>query len=262
MRTPIFSTALSLMLAVAAPSAHADDAPAPATPAAPVKSLTGAEVLARLDKAINAFKDAVWDCKLRVKEASGQWRELLFTTYQKAPGKRLVRFTGGENKGMNVLVESADTVYVYLPDFKRVRRMGTHVKNQNFGGSDFSSEDMSQTSFSGTFDAKVVGEDAAAWILELTQKPGLDLEFPRVKMWVGKVTEQPLKMEYMDASGKKLKTQERTDYKKDSPTHWQPMKITLTDHRRNDHQSEIVFLTSKIDSGLPDDMFTVRALQR
>ena len=36
----------------------------------------------------------------------------------------------------------------------------------------------------------------------------------------------------------------------------------LVDHRRNDHTSEIVFLSSKIDSGLGDDMFTVRALQR
>ena len=44
--------------------------------------------------------------------------------------------------------------------------------------------------------------------------------------------------------------------------HWQPMRITVTDHRRNDHQSEIVFLSSKIDSGLSDDLFTVRSLQR
>ncbi len=247
---------LVLSLALPASIARADTAPGPQ------KAATAAEVLAKLDHALNAFKDGVWECKLRVKEPSGQWRELSFTTYQKVPGKRLVRFTGGENKGMNVLVESQDTVYVYLPEFKRVRRMGTHVKNQNFGGSDFSSEDMSQMNYGGTFDPKLVGEDADSWILELSQKPGLDLEFPRVKMWITKATEQPSRMEYLDASGKKLKTQERLEYKKDSPTHWQPMQITLVDHRRNDHASEIVFLSSKIDSGLAEDLFTVRALQR
>ena len=235
--------------------ARADEAPKVPLP-------TGPELLAKMDRAMNAFKDATWDCKLRVKEPSGQWRELSFTTYQKSPGKRLVRFTGGENKGMSVLVESADVVYVYLPEFKRVRRMGTHVKNQNFGGSDFSSEDMSQTSYAGVFDAKVVGEDQASWIVELSAKAGLDLECPKLKMWIGKEPLQPTRIEYMDASGRKLKTQERLDYKKDSPEHWQPMRIVVTDHRRNDHASEIDFLTSKIDTGLSDDLFTVRTLSR
>jgi outer membrane lipoprotein-sorting protein len=231
-------------------------------PAKSAPKLSAAEVLAKVDHAINAFKDAVWECRLRVKEPSGQWRELTFTTYQKVPGKRLVRFTGGENKGMNVLVESVDTIYVYLPEFKRVRRMGTHVKNQTFGGSDFSSEDMSQTSYGGSFEPKLIGEDDKSWTLELVAKSGPEREFPRMQMWVSKETLQPTRIEYEDASGKKLKTEERTDFKKDSPEHYQPMRITLIDHRRNDHTSEIVFLSSKIDSGLADDLFTVRALQR
>jgi outer membrane lipoprotein-sorting protein len=224
--------------------------------------LDGKQVLAKVDHAINAFKDAVWESRLRVKEPNGQWRELTFTTYQKVPGKRLVRFTGGESKGMNVLVESTETIYVYLPEFKRVRRMGTHVKNQTFGGSDFSSEDMSQTAYGTSFDPKLLSEDDKSWVLELAAKPGPEREFPRCKMWVSKEHFQPIRIEWMDASGKKLKTEERADFKKDSPEHWQPMRITLVDHRRNDHTSEIIFLTSKIDSGLGDDMFTVRALQR
>jgi outer membrane lipoprotein-sorting protein len=235
-------------------------APPPAAPAA--QKPTAAELLARVDRAINAFKDAVWECKLRVKEPSGQWRELAFTTYQKVPGKRLVRFTGGDMKGMGVLVESADTIYVYLPEFKKVRRMGTHVKNQSFGGSDFTSDDMAQTSYAHAWDPKLVGEDATSFILELAQKPGQDREFPRVKMWVHKEHAQPVRLEYLDASGKKLKTEVRSEFKKESPEHFQPMRISVTDHRRNDHTSEIVFLSSKIDSGLGDDLFTVRALQR
>ena len=241
-------------------AARADVAPTPPPrpSPAPVKKLSAAEILAKVDHAINAFKDAVWECKLRVKE-NGTWREMSFTTYQKSP-KRMVRFTGGDQKGMNVLVESPETIYVYLPEFKRVRRMGTHVNNQQFGGSDFSSEDMSQTSYAGSFEPKLVGEDAKSWILELTAKS--PREFPKTKMWVDKEHFDPVRMDYLDASGKVLKTEERSDFKQDSPTHWQPGKITLVDHRRNDHTSEIVFLSSKIDTGLPDDLFTVRSIQR
>ncbi len=233
-------------------------------PPAPTKpALTAGEILGKVDHAINAFKDAVWESKLRVKQPSGDSREYGFTTYQKVPGKRLVKFTApGDVAGMGVLVEGADTIYVYLPDFKKVRRMGTHVKNQTFMGSDFSFEDMSQTSYASTFTPKLVGEEGTDYVLELAQKPGLDLEFPRVKMWVAKEHFQPTRMEYMDASGKKLKTQQRSDFKQDSPEHWQPMKIVVTDHRRNGHSSEIIFVTSKIDSGLSDDLFSVRSLQR
>jgi len=261
MRTPLVLCVVAA-LATAARGEEAKPA-APSPPAASsVAKLSATEILAKVDHAINAFKDAVWECRLRVKEPSGQWRELSFVTYQKVPGKRLVRFTGGDTKGMNVLVESADTIYVYLPEFRRVRRMGTHVKNQTFGGSDFSSEDMSSTSYGGAFDAKLAGEDNDNWILDLAAKKGQEREFPRIKMWVDKHHCQPTRLEYMDMAGKKLKTEERAEFKKDSTEHWQPSRITLVDHRRNDHTSEIVFLSSKIDSGLSDDLFTVRSIQR
>jgi outer membrane lipoprotein-sorting protein len=163
---------------------------------------------------------------------------------------------------MGVLVENEATMYVFLPGFQRIRRMGTHVKNQTFMGSDFAQDDISQTHFGNTYDAKPLGSDEKNWIVELTGKKGQDLECPRLKVWADKSMFQPTKIEFYDAAGKLLKTQERLDYHKDSPVHWQPTKILMTDHRRNNHQSEIVFSKSTIDPGLSDDLFSVRSLAR
>jgi outer membrane lipoprotein-sorting protein len=224
---------------------------------------SGPELLAKVDQALNAFSDAIFESRLRVKQPGGQAREYGFTTYQKVPDKRLVRFTSpGDVKGMGVLVESRETIYVFLPGFQRVRRMGTHVKNQTFMGSDFSFEDMSQISYGPAYDAKVAGSDDKSWILELSAKKGQDLEFPRIKLWADKGHFQPTRLEYYDAAGKKLKTQERSDFKKDSTDHYQPGRVVVTDHRRNDHSSEIVFTSTTINSGLKDDLFSVRSLQR
>jgi outer membrane lipoprotein-sorting protein len=223
---------------------------------------TGPEVLVKIDEALNAFKDAIFESKLLVKQPDGQAREYGFVTQQKG-NKRLVRFTSpGDVKGMGVLVESDASMYVFLPGFQRVRRMGTHVKNQTFMGSDFGYEDMSQTSFSVSYDAKLVGADDKNWIIDMTPKPKMEVEYGRIKVWTDKTMWQPTKLEYYDEKGKLLKTQERLDYHKDSPTHWQPGRIVMTDHRRNDHKSEIVFTASKIDSGLNDDLFSVRSLVR
>jgi outer membrane lipoprotein-sorting protein len=236
---------------------------APAAARADGAAPSAAELLAKVDHALNCFKDAVFDSKLLVKQPNGSAREFGFTTYQKGSEKRLVRFnTPGDVKGMGVLIESKDTMYVFLPGFQRVRRMGTHVKNQTFMGSDFSFDDMSQTAYTPLFDVKVAGQDEGNWILDLTQKAGLDLEFPKLKLWADKNMFQPTKIEFYDASGKKLKTQTRSGFKKDSPEHWQPSAVVVTDHRRNDHTSEIDFTGTKIDSGLADDLFSVRSLVR
>ncbi len=224
---------------------------------------SGPELLGKVDKQLNAFTDGVFESKLLVKTPDGTSREYGFTTFQKNPDKRLVRFTApGDVKGMGVLVENAETMYVFLPGFQRVRRMGTHIKNQTFMGSDFSFEDMSQTSFAPTYDAKLIAQDDKTYTLDLTQKAGKDLEFPHIKMVIDKTFYGPLKMEYLDGSGKKLKTQLREDYKKDGSEHWNPGKVIITDHRRNDHTSEIVFTSTKLNSGLSDDLFTQRSLIR
>ncbi len=224
---------------------------------------TGPEILAKVDEQLNAFKDAIFESKLLVRQPDGKAREYQFVTYQKVPEKRLVRFLApGDVKGMGMLVENRETMYVYLPGFQKIRRLGTHVKNQSFMGSDVGFDDMSQTTFGANYDAKLGAPEADKYLLELEQKKGLDLEFPKMKMWIDKTKFVPLKMEFLDSAGKKLKSQIREDYKQDSPKHWQPMHITFIDHRRNDHTSEIVFSATKLDSGLSDDLFTQRSLLR
>ncbi len=231
--------------------------------AAPALADTGSDVLAKVDTAMNNFTDGEFESKLFIKEPGGAAREIDFTTYQKVPDKRLVRFSApGDLRGMGVLVENKDVMYVFLPGFQKVRRVGTHVKAQTFMGSDFSYEDMSLSRYSPTYDAKLVKEDANSWELELTVKPGQEIEYPRVHMWVDKKSQEPTKIDFMDQSGKVLKTAEYFDYHVDGGTHWGPSKVVVTDHRRNDHKSEIQFVSTKLNQGLKDDFFTQRTLIR
>jgi outer membrane lipoprotein-sorting protein len=224
---------------------------------------SGADVLGKVDAAMNNFTDGEFESKLLIREPGGQAREIGFTTFQKVPDKRLVRFSSpGDLKGMGVLVENKDVMYVFLPGFQKVRRVGTHVKAQTFMGSDFSYEDMSLSRYSPTYDAKLVKEDANSWELDLAVKPGQEIEYPHVHMWVDKTSAQPTKIDFGDASGKVLKTAEYFDYHIDGGTHWGPSKVVVTDHRRNDHKSEIQFVSTKLNQGLKDDFFTQRTLIR
>jgi outer membrane lipoprotein-sorting protein len=263
--------ALPLGLLLAAPvraQAPAAAPPAPAQAPAEAKKappLAPDEILRRVDQQANAFKDATFHFKMRIKEPSGQVREVEFTNTQKGTTKRMVRFLApGDIKGMGMLVESQDVMYALLPAFgNRVRRLGTHQVSQSFMGSDLAYEDMSAIEFAPTYSAKAVGNEGAQAVLELTLRPGKKLEFPRLKMWVDTGNFTVAKIEYYDAAGKKLRTQLRQDFRQDpGSTHLSPGKLVFIDHRRNNHETELVLLKSQLDSGLSDESFTVRALQR
>ena len=66
----------------------------------------------------------------------------------------------------------------------------------------------------------------------------------------------------MDAAGKKLRTQQRLEYKADSPTHQSPGRMVFIDHRKNNHETELILIKSQLNTNLADDNFTQRALQR
>ena len=44
---------------------------------------------------------------------------------------------------MKILTRAAQDMYVYLPAFKKVRRLASHVKEQGFMGTAFGHEEMS-----------------------------------------------------------------------------------------------------------------------
>lgn len=223
------------------------------------------DLLKKVDQQSTAFKDATFHFKMRIKEPNGDAREVEFQSMQKGNQKRMVRFLSpGDIKGMGMLIENADTMYALLPGFNnRVRRMGTHAKNQSFFGSDLASEDMSSIEFSQPYTAKSIGTDGDKTILQLDLKPGKSGEFPRLKMWVDTKLNVATLIEYYDAAGKKLRTQKRLDFKKDEGAeHYSPYKLVFTDHRRNNHETELLLLKVEVNKGLSDDEFTVRALQR
>src|SRR5438105_5036688 len=164
---------------------------------------TAAEILQLTDKAHGDFVDLTTDSKLIVREpGQAAGREYQFLTISRGNEKRLVRFLApGDVKGMGMLIENRDTMYAFLPGFQRVRRLGTHVKNQSFMGSDASFEDMAEGAFTGFYEPRLVGTEGNEWILELTLLPGKEAEFPKRKVWIDKTIHQITRLEDYDAKG-------------------------------------------------------------
>ena len=114
------------------------------------------------------------------------------------------------------------------------------------------------------FEPKLVGSEGNDWILDLTLLPGKESEYPRLKVWIDKTIHQLTRIVDYDAKGTNVRSETRTGYKKDEGdgVHYTPWDIKIVDHRRNDHSTEIVMLSVKVNQHISDDVFTQRSLVR
>ncbi len=242
MRLPILVTA-ALMLA--AMDARADDAEAQ---------------LAQVDEALNQAKDQFLDYEM-VDIKDGKERTLRLEVSIKGE-KRLTAFTApADLRGTKVLIVSPTQMYIYLPAYKKVRRIASHVTEQGFMGTTYSNDDLALTRYAPLYAAKIVSSDEDKSKLELTKKSGAVAPYARIVMTVEKKRSLPLEMEYFDDAGNKVKTETRSEYTCEGKV-CAPEVIAMRDHTDGDHVSKLVRKKWKVNGGLSDRLFTKRNLAR
>ena len=102
--------------------------------------------IAAMDGKANAPTDT-WFRFTAVTQEPGKAPREMTVEVQNQGEKRLVNFEGpSDMKGTRVLVLSRQQMWVYLPAYRKVRRVASHVKQQGFMGTTYSDEDMSTTS--------------------------------------------------------------------------------------------------------------------
>ena len=233
--------------------AFAQDAGAPEAPAA---KLSAVEILTRMDAAINGFTDQQMDIHLTVVDVDSSKKSYDMTVFQKGE-KRMIQFTSGEMKGMSTLVEDRNSVHVYLPGFKKVRRVAAHNMNQSMAGSDLSSEDMAQVSWL-DWNGAIEKEDDSSWWLSLTPRPGANTEYSKIVHRVSRKNYGQVESHFYKGAEevKRFINSELTDFHGTQ----RPKSIVVSDPRTG-HRTEMELKDFKVNQGLKDDLFTVRQLQ-
>jgi len=222
------------------------------------KDLTASEILTNMDKTISGYKDQVMENTMTVKSADGKTKSYDFTIRQKGAEKRLINFTSGEVKGMAMLILGPGKVFVYLPGFKKVRRVAAHAMNQSFAGSDFSKEDTSPLPWAQVCIAKLLREDKDYWYIECKLKPEAKMHYSKLVMHVEKKTFFQAGIDYFDQDGKKIKEM-RSSQPKDYHGIKRNSVVVMTDLRTG-HSTRLDIREFKANQGLPNSMFTKRQL--
>ncbi len=247
----------SLVLVLAARPAGAEGEPANEAEAI----RRGEEIVAQIDAAQSALGERMMVVRMRLVEASGQVRERRVRTLLKGESKRLIRFLApADQRGLEVLVESPELMYVYTPDSGRIRRLGMHFEQQGFLGSDITTDDLTRTRMGPVYTARLLSQRGDEATIELRPRAkGSDLS--KVVAVANLRYRLFQTLDYYDDKGQRWKRRSSTNFVETgmSKRTWWPKSVMYVDFKRN-HATELLVEEFHTELGVPDSVFSVRSL--
>jgi len=234
----------------------------PAVPTVARADAAGDKVLKTTDDAMTRAKDQIYEYEITTQEPGKAKTKLTMRVAIKGKSWRLIDFLApGDIKGMRYLVLSFSQMWVYLPQYQKVRRVASHARSQSFMGTALSQDDASLTTYGEFYSGKLVAETKTHWKVEGTKRPGKDAPYPRVEMMIAKDHQQATELLWFNDKGVKLKTETRWDYECQGNI-CGPKKMKMVDHTRGGMWTEFNRISWKVNTGISDSEFTPRALQR
>ena len=228
--------------------------------------LTGDELAKQMDNR-NKPSDSKVDLIMTLINKHGKTSSSTLRSIIKDDGaKQIIWFLApADDKGVAFLKiehdNKDDEMRIWLPAFKRVRRISAKKRSDNFMGSDMSFEDMSSRQldeFTFTLIGQEVYDSTTCHMLTSKPKEHIRTEYSRHITWVDSILLLPLKEKSYDKSGTLLK-QKYFTYTMIKDYH------ILTEVRvtnvQNNHSTQLKFSNIELDIGVKDDLFHERYLK-
>ncbi len=220
----------------------------------------GDALLDRMDRAASGTANKVWICRMRSIGTDGEVREGRFLMLQNRGDRRILRFLSPANmRNTAMLALGKGELYVYLPEDRRIRRLGSSALNQTFLGSDFNAEDLGTVRLRDDYEGKILSKSGSETKVEL--KPKHESQWSRVVATVGEHDVVP-RLEYYGRDGKLARTWNRTFARQHSSYEaWVPTRMLMVNEQTK-HATELIVEVGDSDKPITDDIFSLRALQR
>jgi outer membrane lipoprotein-sorting protein len=155
-----------------------------------------------------------------------------------------------------------DEMRMWLPAFKKVRRISSKKKGDSFMGSDLSYEDLSsrnldENDYNRLDDEIVEGKDC--YVLEITPGKEANSSYSKHVSWIEKSSLVGVKEESYDKRGRLKKVKEFTfQILKD----YHVIKRVFVEDVQKKHTTEVMFSDVQVDSGIDNNLFQEKNLKR
>ncbi len=155
-----------------------------------------------------------------------------------------------------------DEMRMWLPAFKKVRRISSKKKGDAFMGSDLSYEDLSnreldEHEYNRLDDESVNGIDC--YVLEIIPKKEVKSSYSKHVSWIAKDGYYGVREHSFDKRGE-LKKEKEFSYKR-MKDYYVIERVFVKDVQKA-HSTEVTFSNVEVDSGIKDDLFHEKNLKR
>lgn len=218
------------------------------------------DLLAKMEHVIGNFTDSTITFEvLNLKPGTQTPMSMGFIARVKG-GKSLTEFTApGDLKGTRVLSLSPTELYVWLPEFQKIRRVTSSTTEQGFMGTVLTQQDMAPSAWGKLFDVTAMEDKGGEAVLTLKAKAGVDVSYKSVKLTIRKDIAVPVKVEYLSDTGALVRTETRDGYTCNNG-YCLFGTMMMTDHARG-AWTQLRPKAVQLNTGLADDLFTQRSLQ-
>ena len=215
-------------------------------------------ILSKMDKTVFSIEDKTVNMRMvMLNQKSGKEKEKEAILMQKGQDKKLFRYTAPESDaGISTLALPNDEIYVYLPMFKKPKKITNLAESGVFNNSDFSINDMANQTYSEKYMSRKLPDEEGNFVLYLTptsDKP----EWNHVVVYIDKVEFYPVRFDYYNQRNE-FEKQALYQYTK-VDGHWVAEQVSMEDFNK-DHKTTLYMSEIKINSGLSDDLFTLENL--
>jgi outer membrane lipoprotein-sorting protein len=213
----------------------------------------GADLLKKMDHIIFAPKDKVAQVKIITYNNGKEDKVREAELKQKGPILKIYKYTAPESQaGIATLSLPGDIMWMKMPALDKPKKISLLAKSQAFSGTDFAWEDIPVQPYSDRYVPKFLKADGAVYLVELT--PNSDKSsYSKLIVAIDKTYYYPVKMEYYDKGGSKVK--EAAYVYKKVGNYWNANEVTMSDLKKKT-STTITMSDVKFDTGLPDDIFT------
>jgi len=256
-----FLTALMVIMVVNTIALASDDA-----------AERGRAVAVELDRRDRGYGDNQADVTMTIVGRGGRQRTLQLTVeaLENEPGgeKSLILFRSPRDIDGTALLTYAnrdreDDQWLFLPAVSRVKRISSSNRAGAFMGSEFSYEDLIRQDVD-KFSYKLIGtEDCDAGTCFVVERFPVDRSsgYSRQVLWVDAQHYRPMRIDYYDRAGARLKTLVYSDYQQYLEAYWRAGSMVMENHR-NGHSTKLTWNAYRFRTGLSDADFAVSRLGR
>jgi outer membrane lipoprotein-sorting protein len=214
-------------------------------------------IVKKLDANLAKIKDKSVDMEMTISNLkTGKSKVKKAVLLQKGDSKKLFRYTYPESDaGISTLTLPNDEIYLYLPMFKKPKKITNMAESNAFNKSDFSLDDMASSDFAKKYSAGLMTHEGDAHKVMLTPKDAKS-PYSKLVMYINKKQYTVEKIEYYV----------KTDMQKFALYHyvnvdsiWVANEVSMEDVKKQ-HKTTLKMSNIKLNQGLDDALFTLENL--